>query len=390
MTSNDPQAQSPSFFGTRQGRHILILGALTVLMVVAAIYAVSSERQATTANFEPFVFFPDLEDQAEFLREVIITSKDDGVVRMEWDGSSKWFAPEKFNFAVKVEEIRGLLIQLLETEAIEAKTARADWHEMLGLVDPAQGGAGVKVELKNADGDIFGALIVGDSVGVGAPGSDGARYVRRAGENQTYVARGDLSVKQDINDWLDRNVVDLFRERVEKVAVTPLDGAPFVLSRATASDENFALNSVPEGRELLSDTTPNQLGSALANVKFDDVRPATDFDFSKGAQLAYETFDGLRLSIAALKLGDDHWVQVSADLLPESVVPSGGESTAQPVDPSTGLKSREDVEAEAALIVSRTAGWAYRIPSWKGDALQRDLESMLKPLEDDAADSAAE
>ncbi len=354
------------------------------MFLVAAIWAVTSSREATTAQFEAFPFFPDLVEQSQNLGEVVITSKENGVVRVVLsDDKTRWVAPDKHNFRVKGEEVQGLLVSLLEAEAVEAKTARADWHELLGLVDPSEGGDGVRVQLKNQSGEVFGDLIIGNNVGFGAVGSLGSRYVRRADEDQTYVARGDLAVKQELNDWIIRDVIDLFRDRVSTVSVVPADGAPYALSRQTASDENFALEAIPDGREILSEATPNQLGAALANVKFDDVRPAADFDFSKGAQITYKTFDGLQVKIAALKLAEDLWITVSVDLLPEDVSPGAENTEGAAPDPSTGLNSRDEVEAEAALLASRTNGWAFQIPSWKGDAFQRDLESMLKPLESD-------
>ncbi len=390
MTSTDMNT-SPAL-KTRQSRHLMILGGLTVITVIAAIYTVVSSREAVTSQFEPFVFFPDLEKQVEEnIAEVAITSKDDGVVRLVLnDSRSKWTAPDKHGFPVKTDELRGILISLLEAEAVEAKTARADWHDLLGLEDPTADGNGIKVEVKDKAGNAFADLIIGDNVGFGAVGSEGARYVRRVNEDQTYVARGDLAVKTDINEWIVRDVVDLFRERVAKVTIEPTDGPAYVLSRATTEDANFALANIPDGREVLSDTAPNQLGSALANVKFDDVRPAADFDFSKGAQLSYETFDGLKISIAALKLGEDHWISVSGELLPAPADGASGEAEeSEAPDAASGLKSREDVEAEAAGIASSTSGWAYQVPSWKGDVFQRDLESLLKPLDSDT-DGAVE
>ncbi len=377
-------SNNASFFASRQGRHLSILGGVAVVLVIAAFWAVSSSREAVQSDFEPFPFFPDLEKQAEDLAEVTITSQEDGVVRLLLsDDRTKWIAPDKNKFPVKTDELRGLLVDLLNAEAVEEKTARADWHELLGLEDPTSAGDGVRVQLKNSKGEMFGDLIIGHNVGAGAVGADGARYVRRGGEDQTYVARGDLSVKRELNDWIVRDVIDLFRERVSKVSVQPLDGPAFLLTRATPQDENFVLPNVPDGREILSETTPNQLGSALANVKFDDVRPAADFDFSKAAQIVYETFDGLKVTVSALQIAEDHWISVSADLLPIDIVPSpDGETTDEP-DPASGLKSRQDVEAEAAQIASSTKGWAFQIPSWKGDAFQRDLESMLKPLPSD-------
>ena len=375
-TSNDA-----SFFASRQGRHLLILGGLALVLVIAAIWAVSSSREAARSDFEPFAFFPDLEKQAEDLAEVVITTQEDGVVRLLLsDDRTKWIAPDKNNFPVKTDELRGLLVNLLNAKAVEEKTARADWHELLGLEDPASAGDGVRVQLSNSKGEMFGDLIIGHNVGAGAVGADGARYVRRGSEDQTYVARGDLSVKRELNDWIVRDVIDLFRERVSHVSVAPLDGPAYTLVRATPQDENFTLPVIPDGREILSETTPNQLGSALANVKFDDVRPAADFDFSKGAQIIYETFDGLKITLSALQLAEDHWISVSADLLPVDVTPSPDGENPDTPDPASGLKSRQEVEAEAAQIASTTKGWAFQVPSWKGEAFQRDLESMLKPL----------
>lgn len=380
MTSDQTiDKAAPSFFGTRQGRHVFILAAVAVVLVLAAVVAITTTQTAMTSKFETFSFFPDLQEQAPDLAEVIITSKDEGTVRLAVSDKNQWVAPDKFDFPVKVDQLRGLLLNLLEAKAIETKTARADWHELLGLVSPEDGGQGVAVELRDSAGATLGSLIVGDNVGYGAVGSGGARYVRRFGEDQTYVAQGDLSINKEINDWVVRDVIDLFRERVKSVAVRPIEGTSYGLFRDSNSDENFKLRDIPEGREILSETTPNQLGSALANVTFDDVRPVADFDFSKAAQIKFETFDGLKASVAALKLGEDHWISVSVDLLPEDITPGSETPDGEEAAVAEGLKSRKDVEAEAALIGANTTGWAFQIPSWKGEAFQRDLESMLKP-----------
>jgi hypothetical protein len=68
---------------------------------------------------------------------------------------------------------------------------------------------------------------------------------------------------------------------------------------------------------------------------------------------------------------DQAWIRLNASF----------EAPAEPVKPEGAkakLKSAEDVQKEAAQLNARTANWAYRMPTYKAEAMRRKLNDLLE------------
>ena len=83
-------------------------------------------------------------------------------------------------------------------------------------------------------------------------GGRGGIYVRRAGENQAWLAAGDLEVPGDALALVGRDVIDVPAAEVARVILDP-DGArrASALARPDAKATEFTTDaSLPEGRKL--------------------------------------------------------------------------------------------------------------------------------------------
>jgi hypothetical protein len=69
-----------------------------------------------------------------------------------------------------------------------------------------------------------------------------------------------------------------------------------------------------------------------------------------------KTFDGLAVTLSVQKSGAEYWATISAD-----------------ADPG-----RADAAKEAARINAHAAGWAYKLPAYKGQLFMTTLDSLLK------------
>jgi hypothetical protein len=320
---------------------------------------------------------------------VELTSSGQGAAVIGIGADGRWVAPEKFDFEVRIEPLRLLIIGLADAELVEKKTSLATWHEQLGLVAPADGGEGREIKISAASGDVIEHFIVGEDLGVPTVGGKNSFFVRRAGEDQTYIARGDFLIQTDIIEWIERRIVDVDRDRIAGAAIAPADNASFSLSRDAADARNFKIDKVPDGREVLSETSANGVGAVLSNLTFDDVLPLADVDLSGAGKAMYKTFDGLEIDLTVAKKGEDFWVSLKATANPpepqeaadETGSAAEGDETAVAATPAPPLKSANDVIAEAFLINQQAEKWAYKLPNWKGSLLARDLESLLVPLE---------
>jgi hypothetical protein len=84
-------------------------------------------------------------------------------------------------------------------------------------------------------------------------------------------------------------------------------------------------------------------------------------DFSDQAhptRLITRTFDGLTVTAQTIQQGPDHWTVLAAE----------------------GAPNKLEAQKEAREISGRVNGWAYKLPSYKGQLFTTALDSLLKPL----------
>jgi hypothetical protein len=279
--------------------------------------------------------------------------------------------PDKSNYPADFNAVRKTVLGLAELELVEPKTSREDWQEKLGLSLPKSGGTGTLVTLKDAKGEQLASLIVGASVEGASSGGRQAFYVRRQTEPQTYVARGTFAPPTAEAQWLDKAFVDLARERVKTAALKPFKGRPYSVARAKPEDQNFKIvEAIPPGRTLRSEGEPNGIGNALLGISFDDVKPASGMDFANAAQATFVTFDGLTLDLRLIEKDQDFWMTVDV----AAAAPAEQPTSSKPGD------LKPDVAKEAAEIKTLVAGWAYKVPRYKGALLVAPLEDLLNPV----------
>lgn len=353
----------------RRMKALRILAGVTALTAVGAGVARIMDMESTAPSFKPVRLFPGLSDKLADVTGLTIESKDKMfTVTRTQDG--KWVLPGKGNFPADRDLVQSTLIALSEADLIDQRTARKDWHGRLDLSLPKDGGAGSIVTVLGANGAKLGEIVAGKGVEGFNQGDKTAAYVRRVGEDQTYVALGKLQVKATETDWLDKRFLDYDRTRVAYGAIRPPKGPAYTVKRAKAEDENFVLETaLPRGRTLRSEREPNGVGQALFNFSIDDVAPAKDIDFKAASFAAFRTFNGVTLSFAIARKAEDYWVTVNAT----------GEDQPLP-PPKPGEKLPPLASAEAKAINDKAAGWAFKVPKFKGVLMTAPLEDLLAPL----------
>jgi hypothetical protein len=201
-------------------------------------------------------------------------------------------------------------------------------------------------------------MIAGKSEDIGdATGATGL-FVRRPNEDQSWLVRAEFEPHSDPADWIDKNVIDLDRARIQSTVVDLPDGKSYEVRRDKPSDADFSLAAMPPGRELANPTAPDNVAAALAGFTFDDVVPAKEIDFSNATRLVTRTFDGLSVTVDVIRLGPAYWAQFGA----------------------MSMNASPDTGKEARTINARVTGWAYKLPDYKGAQFMTPLETLLKPL----------
>ncbi len=336
-------------------RQVVVLLGATAAALALATAAVFQQSNSTAPQFRPHPFFPGLSDRLAQLGEIAITSKTGSFhIRLQ---QGKWVIVERNDFPADPGQVRSTALGLADLTVLEPKTGRADWLSYVGLIAPDKGGDAVDVKLSDNSGKPIGELLAGHGEGAADDLGRNTLYVRHPGENQSWLARGSLTLKSGVTDWLDHNVLNIARDRIKGASVTPEKGPSYNLQRDTRNQPDFKLLDMPAGRSLSFDGSPDGVAGAIASFTFDDVAKPDQFDFSKAPQSVEHTFDGLDLTVKIATRGMEHWATVTAS--------------------ATNPK----VQDEATKINASLGGWAFKLPDDKVQQFISDRETLLKPLD---------
>lgn len=331
---------------------IWLAGGLVVLIALAVI----GQRQTTgpsdvaQANDELLPGFMGVVDEITSI-EIVGAGRE--IIATLDRGGDGWTVRERGGYNADLTKVRHTLLSLAEARILEAKTANPELHDRLGVEDvEADDAGGLAVTLHGPAEPM--AIIVGDAAG------DYRRYVRRAGESQSYMINRDPEINETPADWLDTAVIDLASSRVREITVTHPDGEIVRAAKTSADDANFTVEGIPEGRSLLYVSVANVIAGVLQNLTLEDVERATDAA-TEQTVTEFVTFDGLRLTVTGLERDDATWISIAA--APES---------------ASQQAYQADAATEAQTLNERLRGWRYRIPSYKFEQLTRRMDDLIQ------------
>ncbi len=335
----------------------LILLVATLAVGAAAVASYLAERRSDTLDLAGEPLFPELAERLETVRSVEVVSPGGGYeLRRRGDG---WVAASRHGYPVKAERVNRTLVALARMEKLEPKTRRAELYHRIHVGDPeAEGAKSRLLRLKARGGEVLAEVIVGKQRHGKTGRADSGTYVRRPGAARAWLATGLLDLSDEVYPWLRNEVVDLKAEAVKRVDLRPRDGRRLLAVRPERGAQAMGVADVPEGRQP-DVAQVRRLGSVLAAVKFDDVRPENELDFRDPlARAEVATFDGLEVSTAVIRAGDAYWLEVAADAGPDAT-----------------QAAREKAEA----INERVDGWTYKVQAYIGERLSQSLDDMLTP-----------
>lgn len=348
-------------------RGILALLALAIITGAgAALVALRQEAPKREASLLDQPVFPGLAERLAVAATVELR-RHDGAVTLRREGDT-WVVAEKHGFPAVPGRVRELFVGLAELRLVEERTANPDLFSRLGVEDPDTPGAtSVLVTVKDQAGRELASLIVGRRRVRTAANLPEAVHVRRPGETRAWLAEGTLRPDTDPLLWLERDLLDIRRDRVASVTTRRVGADPLTLRRA-APGEEFTLVDGPEGfnadRIRLDD-----LPRALEFLSFTDVMPAAALADAPAAGEAHvATFDGLTVTLRLVTHEEQRWATIAVSW--SAPDPPIAEDAPDP------LLRPEAAKAEAEAVTARVRGWAFRLPDWKADVLTYRLEDV--------------
>lgn len=362
-------AKLRAMWTNRSLRNLVLLAAATLLAVVAASVAVVTAERGVRVKFERRAMFPGLETTLDRVSKVTYTlgrglQGVDKITLVRAAGGN-WTVANRANYPADQDLVRKLLIGVSEIVLYEPRTARAEWHRNLGLLAPEDLGSATRVEFFDAGGERLAALLLGKvPEQTGDARGQGMIYVRRDGDDQTYLAHGRLPIFQAALEWLDTRFIGLARGEIARVTLWAGSERPVVMSRASRDENDFTLENIPNGRATRGAPIVNGAATSIVDLVFDDAVPTGSLDFPEGSpKVVVETFEGLRVELVLAGGGGALWAKVTA------------KADAALVAPGTDMKP---VEARAAEIETRVKDWLYKMPQQVGNQLTQSMDLLTR------------
>jgi hypothetical protein len=347
---------------------LLLVATLIVGAILLAVpKQTGNDRDSGSANL-----IPGLESMVNDVNWLRISAAGDRTVVTLQRNEEVWTVQEASGYRANWEVLKDLLSGLAQASVVESKTANPQYYDRLGVEDiGAQEAVGVMIRFSESSG--LPAVIVGND----ARGRSG-QYVRLAKSAESALIDTRLVVPAERTSWLHTSIIDVSEAEVVEVNVTHPDGQAVSIARASADEENFQLQDIPDGREIKSDWSVNALAGALSDLSLDAVRLQGDLDFENSIRMSVLTADGLLVEASLLELPaaqeggeSEHWIVIEAGLYTTAL----GEGAEAVVDDG-------ETRARAEAINERVKGWAYRISPYKFNAMNIRKEDLLSPTEE--------
>lgn len=342
-------------------RTVLALAVVTGVMVVAAVIAVLSQREATTIAADRPLAFPGLADKVNDVATIKVVSKGKTFTIKRTDKG--WGLAEKGGYPVSYEKAKTAIVGLSQLKLLESKTSDPERYERLELRDPKDKEAKSRqVILVDASGKVLADGVIGRRNPSLFGETGGGTYLRKTGDKASWLAEGTVEIGETPNNWMIRDIVNLDAEVVKRVSIRQPDGALLVAHKDDKAQKNYTVDNVPAGRKLKSENEGKEVAGGLWRLSLEDVRPASEKPLpEKRHRSEYTTFDGLKIAVDIAVSGEDYWGQFSAS-----------------VDDKVGdAKAREASAKKAKEINDRVTGWQYRISVGEGERLTMKMKDLL-------------
>ena len=385
---------------TKMLKTLSSLAVIAAVLVIVAVFLAPQQERGSPPTGQ--AVFPGLKATINDVSELSVETQSGTITLHRQEGT--WRVKEKHDYPAEFGTVRETLIGLAELKTIEPKTRKPELYEKLGLQDvKAEGSLSTGVTLKDATGNTLAEFIIGNDRP--AKGKSGYKeiFIRKAGDPQTWLVEGRLTVEKNPGTWLDKELVQIETRRARRLSVTHPDKTRLVVEKARPADLDYQVADLPDGLEIQSQFTVNNIVSTVTSLSLDDVKPRSEvpFDGQPVVTAVFETFDGLEGTVKLLRKDEKDYVTISAafnagliwepepEKAPEperESAPQAGEQPEQktrdkeeatePEQPK--IKPEAEVKAEIEALNKRVADWVYVISKFRADTLLKKPQDLLK------------
>lgn len=330
------------------------LATAAALSLIAAIAVYSARTPWTPQTAGAGKLLPGLDADVGKVERVVITQG--GAPLTIEKAGDRWLVKSQDGYPASTEKVRALLLALTGAELLEPKTRLPARHALLEVDDPAVKFSNARlIRLEDADGKALAEVIAGKQrPGTGAPGAGTPTYVRRPGEDQSWLASTSIVGGSTLKDWANPRVFETQTEKIRSLTVEVQGEAPYRIKRN--ADGSHELESVPAGKRIKYVNMVDNILEAASFLDFERVRKATGTAGGEAGTVTFETDDGLKIALRVRRDKDAVWIAVD------------------PTGEGEAKKAAEEIEA-------RTDGWEFEVLPSKADTMLKKQADLLEDVE---------
>ncbi len=336
------------------------LAAATLLTTIGAVVTVIMQPSTAPVAYVDEPVFPALRTNPDAVAKVTIQTSD-GNVTLTRVSPETWIAPDRYEYPAASDKINKLVRQLNDMRLIEAKTANQERYARLEVEDLSDDAKSRLIRLEDQQGQVLAEALIGKRLFRLTGTQPSGTYIRRLGEEQSWLASGGFDLDPEVETWLDQIVVEIPGDQVARIEVTPIESDGYVVSRAELAS-GLAMESMAEGETPKEDADLSQLANAMTSVRFADVRPSSEIAWPEVLHVAkVTTFDGLDLTVQLVLIDDEPWAAFAAN---EAILPAGETIS-------------DIVKQQVESINNKAKGWAYQINQSMFQRLTKPRDSWI-------------
>ncbi|KPJ91763.1 MAG: hypothetical protein AMJ55_11045 [Gammaproteobacteria bacterium SG8_15] len=367
----------------KNSKHILILASVAVIFIIATLFSGPTDDEISGAGDK---MYPDLLPRANDVSYIKIQTNQNTLTLTK--DQDLWTVKEHDNYPAALDKVRELVLGVGNLTRVEPKTRKPENYSRIGLQDVSeQGSTSIQITMIAGSDKKLADLIIGDS----KPAKGDASL-------QSYYIRTAVPDKWEPKDWLDVDIIELKRERIQQVKVNHADGELVYIHRDNPDTRDFTLDSLQPGEQVTAPYEVNNIATTFTKMTFDDVVSAANAGV--GDKPVYSavltTFDGLEITFEPFTKDDKHFARYSARYNADAAkayqdkqAQQGsaadaatvtttndphGDASKQPVE----LKSAEEVAKEVETFNNRWQNWMYQLPDFRVKNIGKKKTDLLK------------